>query len=110
VEYACAAGRAVPEPTRDAAMTSVTPDEGSEHPNSAPEGALRLENEFASVWVAIDRSANGARLCITDAATGQTLLLDPLQVEALAWARLEDLRFLMAPSYRERVIRELLDD
>jgi hypothetical protein len=31
-------------------------------------------------------------------------------VEALAWARLEDLRFLMAPSYRERVVRELLDD
>jgi hypothetical protein len=91
-------------------MTSALPDEGSEHPYSAPDGALRLENEFASVWVAIDRSANGVRLCITDAATGQALFLDPLQVEALAWARPEDLRFLMAPSYRERVAGELLDD
>jgi hypothetical protein len=91
-------------------MTSALPDEGQEHPFSAPEGALRLENEFASVWVAIDRSANGARLRITDAATGQALLLDPLQIEALAWARPDDLRFLMAPSYREHVVRELLDD
>lgn len=46
---------------------------------------IRLNNEFALVWLEIDRTANGERLKIVSARTGQSCLLDPLMLEVLTW-------------------------
>jgi hypothetical protein len=45
-----------------------------------------LRNEFASVEVARDDSANGVRLRIRDLSTGRTIYLDPLELESLTRA------------------------
>ena len=42
-----------------------------------------LRNEFATVLVATDNSANGCRLLIHDLHTGREVYLDPLELEAL---------------------------
>ena len=42
-----------------------------------------FRNEFAMVEVKRDESANGVRLLIRDMATGNTIYLDPLELEAL---------------------------
>lgn len=54
-----------------------------------------LANEFASVEVVLDESANGPRLKITDPASGASIALDPLELHSLAHARHEDLLELM---------------
>lgn len=45
-----------------------------------------LRNEFATVEVARDDSANGERLLIRDLLTGRKVYLDPLELEALTRA------------------------
>jgi hypothetical protein len=45
---------------------------------------LVLRNEFATVWVGIDRDDHGARLVVTDAEAGTRLALDPLELEAVS--------------------------
>lgn len=45
---------------------------------------LVLRNEFATVWLTIDDSANGVRLVLTDAETGTAIGLDPLELEAVS--------------------------
>lgn len=45
-----------------------------------------LKNEFATVEVARDDSANGSRLHIRDVQTGREVYLDPLELEALTRA------------------------
>ena len=45
---------------------------------------LVLSNEFATVWVAVDERANGVRLVVTDAETGTSIGLDPLELEAIS--------------------------
>lgn len=45
---------------------------------------LVLRNEFATVWLAIDRSANGVRVVITDAEAETAIALDPLELEAIS--------------------------
>lgn len=45
---------------------------------------LVLRNEFATVWVALDRTRNGIRLVLTDADAGTSLALDPLEIEAIS--------------------------
>jgi hypothetical protein len=45
---------------------------------------LVLRNEFATVWVALDRTRNGVRLVLTDADAGTSLALDPLEIEAIS--------------------------
>ncbi|MEK4921311.1 hypothetical protein MKX78_05225 [Cytobacillus sp. FSL R5-0569] len=44
---------------------------------------IKIKNEFATVEVYIENSANGPRLCITDVLRERTVYLDPLQVECL---------------------------
>lgn len=44
---------------------------------------LKLQNEFATVIIFIEKTANGPRLCITDAVRDRVVYLDPLQVECL---------------------------
>lgn len=46
-----------------------------------------LRNEFASVEIRRDESANGVRLRIRDLATGRTIYLDPLELESLTRAK-----------------------
>ena len=45
-----------------------------------------LKNEFATVEVARDDTANGSRLLIKDLQTGRQVYLDPLELEALTRA------------------------
>ena len=45
---------------------------------------LILQNEFATVWLTIDETANGVRLLVTDAETGTAIGLDPLELEAVS--------------------------
>ena len=45
-----------------------------------------LKNEFATVEVARDETANGSRLLIRDLQTGRQVYLDPLELEALTRA------------------------
>jgi hypothetical protein len=42
-----------------------------------------LTNEFASVAIRVDRSANGPRLKIIDLFTGREIYLDPMEVASL---------------------------
>ncbi len=42
-----------------------------------------FQNEFSMVEVKRDESANGVRLLIRDMATGNSIYLDPLELEAL---------------------------
>ena len=58
---------------------------------------LHLHNEFASVRVRVDRSANGERLEVLDVRSGHAILLDPLELERLAWARHDQLAGVVAP-------------
>ncbi|WP_394237230.1 hypothetical protein [Niallia oryzisoli] len=52
---------------------------------------LTLQNEFATVQVYVEYSANGPRLCIADAIRESVVYLDPLQVECLTRMDLSDL-------------------
>ena len=45
-----------------------------------------LKNEFATVEVIRDDTANGSRLLIKDLQTGRQVYLDPLELEALTRA------------------------
>jgi hypothetical protein len=46
--------------------------------------SLILRNEFATVRIALDRSGNGVLLVVTDTESGQSIALDPLEIEAIA--------------------------
>lgn len=58
---------------------------------------MELESEFGHVLVEKDTSGNGVRLMIKDLKSGQTIFLDPLELEGLAWARHGDLAVLLDP-------------
>jgi hypothetical protein len=60
-------------------MTAPTADEGEPR-----EAVLRLRSEFASIEVRVDRSANGDRLWVLCHPADVQVLLDPLQLEAIA--------------------------
>ena len=49
-----------------------------------------LANEFASVRVGVDRSANGVRVQVEDIETGKSVYLDPLELASLCHASPED--------------------
>jgi hypothetical protein len=61
---------------------------------------VRLSSEFASVEIAIDEQGNGPRLLIRDARSDRCILLDPLELTALAWSRHEELLPLLNPANR----------
>jgi hypothetical protein len=49
----------------------------------SPPPRLVLHNEFATVEVLLDETANGPRLLVRDLETGQQVHLDALEVESL---------------------------
>jgi hypothetical protein len=52
-------------------------------PPRPPGPRLLLRNEFATVEVSLDETANGPRLLVRDLETGREALLDALEVESL---------------------------
>jgi hypothetical protein len=69
---------------------------------------MLLSNEFATVDVEIDNQAKGPRLKIEDPSVGLAIYLDPLELQALAWARHEDLAQFTEPAFRERAADRLV--
>ncbi|MGW5644316.1 hypothetical protein ACWEV3_17650 [Saccharopolyspora sp. NPDC003752] len=60
---------------------------------------LVVRNEFAIVGISVRQQDSGRpRLRIEDLRTRQTVELDALELESLAWARHHDLRPLLDPS------------
>lgn len=89
----------------EAQSTSATPTEEAARMRSllealnADPGRLVVRNEFAVVAVAVHETGNGrSRLLIEDLRTRQTVELDALELESLAWSRHQDLDPLLDPS------------
>lgn len=61
---------------------------------------VELVSEFAWVQIELNRKGNGPRLMVRDMKTGKSIFLDPLELEALAWARHDELAPLLDPSRR----------
>jgi hypothetical protein len=59
---------------------------------------LKLANEFASVIVQVELSANGPRLRIENQHNGRVVFLDPLEVASLTWLTHERLGPFLDPS------------
>jgi hypothetical protein len=57
-----------------------------------------VENEFATVAVQVDQTANGPRLRLEDLRTGRVRFLDALELEALVWLPDGHLTQLLDPS------------
>lgn len=57
-----------------------------------------VRNEFACVSVYLRDPGRRPRLCIQDLRTGQTIELDAIELESLAWAMHKDLFPLLDPS------------
>ncbi len=60
-----------------------------------------FRNEFSTVELQRDESANGPRLLVRDAASGRTIYLDPIQLEALTRMTTDDFAALLDPSLRK---------
>lgn len=73
------------------------PEPGDGRPSANGEGIV-MRNEFAYVRVSLHDPGGRARLRIEDLRTQQTVELDPIELESLAWARHEDLAPLLDPS------------
>jgi hypothetical protein len=56
-------------------------------------------SEFAEVAVALDETANGLRLRLTDLRSGHTRHLDALELEALTWLSPERFDRMLDPSF-----------
>lgn len=68
----------------------------------AEEGWVLLRNEFAASLVRVDSSTtNGPVLQIADPDTGRSIMLDPLELSALAWCRHDQLTGLLEPAFKE---------
>ncbi len=63
-----------------------------------PSPILTLRSEFASVSVQIVGKPGCERLRIEDIRSGQTVHVDALELESLAWCRHRDLDRLLDPS------------
>jgi hypothetical protein len=63
-------------------------------PEPDDEGIV-LRSEFATVRVSLDQHANGPRLRVEDLRTGQTIHLDPLELEWIAWSSHAELTRLL---------------
>lgn len=66
-----------------------------------------LKNEYASVKVTVDTEGKGTRLKVEDLSTGSFVYLDPLELQALAWATHKDLKSLARPYFKERAVERL---
>jgi hypothetical protein len=69
---------------------------------------VTITNEFASVRVGVDRRGKGPRLMIEDSSSGVAIYLDPLELQALAWATHKDLTVFAAPQFREQAFDRVL--
>jgi hypothetical protein len=49
----------------------------------------------------VDDTANGLRLRVCDPSSGREICLDPLELQAIAWARHETFADLLRPSFKE---------
>ena len=66
------------------------------------DGAVVLASEFAAVRVSVDTAANGPRLLVEDIESGESVLLDPLELASFCHAGEEDrLTWLLVGPYRE---------
>ena len=63
-----------------------------------------LKNEYASVKVTVDTEGKGTRLKVEDLSTGTFIYLDPIELQALAWATREDLSVFTRPYFKERAL------
>lgn len=66
-----------------------------------------FSNEFATVHLSIDDLANGPRLVLLDPTSGRQIALDPLELQALAWTRHEQLSELLAPAFKESYLHRI---
>lgn len=62
---------------------------------------FRLANEFAAVEITRDDCGNGPRLMVRDLASGRRILLDPLELSALATASHAELMTFLDPARLE---------
>jgi hypothetical protein len=63
-----------------------------------------LTNEFASVRVSLDTSANGPRLLVQDVESGDRIYLDPLELASFCLATDEDrAEWLRVGNYRNEL-------
>ena len=63
-----------------------------------------LKNEYASVKVTVDTAGKGTRLKVEDVSSGSVIYLDPIELQALAWATREDLSVFTRPYFKERAL------
>ena len=63
-----------------------------------------LKNEYASVKVTVDTEGKGTRLKVEDVSSGSTIYLDPIELQALAWATKDDLSIFTRPYFKERAM------
>jgi len=63
-----------------------------------------LKNEYASVKVTVDTQGKGTRLRVEDVSSGSVIYLDPIELQALAWATKEDLSTFTRPYFKERAM------
>lgn len=63
---------------------------------------VRISNEYASVEVEAVIQDRGSMLKITDLSTSKTFYLDPLELQALAWATHKDMYIFARPFFKER--------
>ncbi|MCI2421001.1 hypothetical protein MOQ72_26510 [Saccharopolyspora sp. K220] len=82
---------------RFAAGPASQQDEASGWPRRSGPPEI-YQNEFAMVEVSRYETESGARLCIRDLASGNSVFLDPLELEALTRARHKDFAPLVDPS------------
>ena len=69
---------------------------------------MLIANEFASVDVDLDTNGKGPRLKIEDKSTGVHVFLDPIELQALAWATHKDLAVFARPFFKERAFDRAL--
>lgn len=62
------------------------------------DGRFHLANEFASVTVQLDVSANGPRLRIENLQNRRVVYLDPLELASLTWLNHDSLGPFLDPS------------
>ena len=67
-----------------------------------------LSNEFATVDIEIDNSANDPRLKIEDTSTGKAIYLDPLELQGLAWSTHRNMAHFTVPLFKEQAMERLI--
>ncbi len=70
---------------------------------------MQISNEFAAVNVELDTKGKGPRLKIEDRSTGVHVFLDPIELQALAWATHKDLAVFARPFFKERAFDRALN-